>query len=84
VRTTTAYISYLHLHPVISVLTMGGKIVGTTLQDYTMSQLSTPQSQHYIVMTVNLLLKCKFIVDKILYWWLLKQLKYFGGLSNIA
>jgi hypothetical protein len=57
VRKATAYISYLHLHPVISVLTMGGKNVGTTLQDYKMSQISTPQSQQYTVMTMNPLLK---------------------------
>lgn len=57
VRKVTAYISYLYLHPVISVLTMGGKNFGTTLQDYTVSQLSTPQSQHYTVLRVNLLLK---------------------------
>jgi len=37
VRKATADISYLHLHPVISVLTMGGKNVGTHLQDYTVS-----------------------------------------------
>jgi len=57
VRKATAYISYLHLHPVISVLTMGGINVGTTLQDYTVSQLSTPQSQHYSAFRMNLSLK---------------------------
>jgi hypothetical protein len=57
VRKATAYISYLHLHPVISVCTMGGKNVGTNLQDYKVSQLSTPQSQHYSALRMKLLLK---------------------------
>jgi len=54
VRKATVYISYFHLHPAISVLTMGGKNVSTNLQDYTVSQLSTPQSQHYSASRANL------------------------------
>lgn len=54
VRKARAYISYLHRLPATSVFIMGGKNVVTSLQGYTVSQLSTPQSQHYTAFKVNL------------------------------
>ena len=54
VQKARAYIRYLHCLPATSVFIMGGKNVVTSLQDYTVSQLGTPQSQHYTAFKVNL------------------------------